>query len=393
MTTRRSDIVDASNPGVYHCVSRCVRRESLIDDPERREWVVARLDFLTRFMAIDVISFAVMRNHIHLLLAIRPEIVGCWSDQEVAERRMAVLPRKRKRGRNSATIAGDRNEIELAAVLASPKRLANARRDLSNLGFFHRLLKEPCARIWNKADGVTGHFWEGRFKSPRVLDVEGLIQVANYIELNEVHACAAVSIPSSLWTSASTQWRRLCVALQESLGTVDMDTSLMALRLRQIPWEPVFPCRTTPHQPACEQSSDANATPPHLRSVCAALGRDCFTPCLVEYLEVMHHAGARARPDKRGCILDGEPPPTESAMVAMLHAVAPALNIDSSAAAVHFAERITAAIAALITVSHGDFGYACMRGTCYGSAESIRREAARRRCRWLWTGLVPPVAA
>jgi len=306
---------------------------------------------------------------------------------------MAVLPRKRKRGRNSASIAIDRNEIELAAVLASPKRLANARRDLSNLGFFHRLLKEPCARIWNKADGVTGHFWEGRFKSPRVLDVEGLIQVANYIELNEVHACAAVSIPSSLWTSASTQWRRLCVALQESLGTVDMDTSLMALRLRQIPWEPVFPCRTTPHQPACEQSSDANATPPHLRSVCAALGRDCFTPCLVEYLEVMHHAGARARPDKRGCILDGEPPPTESAMVAMLHAVAPALNIDSSAAAVHFAERITAAIAALITVSHGDFGYACMRGTCYGSAESIRREAARRGCRWLWTGLVPPVAA
>ena len=118
MTTRRSDIVDASNPGVYHCVSRCVRRESLIDDPERREWIVARLDFLTRFMAIDVISFAVMRNHIHLLLAIRPEIVGCWSDREVAERRMAVLPRKRKRGRNSVTPAGDQYAIELAAVLA-----------------------------------------------------------------------------------------------------------------------------------------------------------------------------------------------------------------------------------------------------------------------------------
>ena len=41
---------------------------------------------------------------------------------------------------------------------------------LCSLGFFHRLLKEPCARMWNREDRVSGHFWEGRYQSLPVLD-------------------------------------------------------------------------------------------------------------------------------------------------------------------------------------------------------------------------------
>ena len=296
MTTRRSDIVDASNPGVYHCVSRCVRRESLIDDPERREWIVARLDFLTRFMAIDVISFAVMRNHIHLLLAIRPEIVGCWSDREVAERRMAVLPRKRKRGRNSVTPAGDQYAIELAAVLASPKCLANARRDLSNLGFFHRLLKEPCARTWNKADGVTGHFWEGRFKAQPLLDQTAIAACMVYVDLNPIRAGIAKTPETSDFTSVKER-----VADRQSsqaVSAVDAQDARIehgpqAGWLAPVPLDP-------PRKKVREKLSPRRAS-----------NKGCLAMSLDQYLQLLDWTGRQLRSDKRGSLPKGLDPMLE----------------------------------------------------------------------------------
>ena len=105
VTTRRCDIVDADSPGTYHCISRCVRRTSLLDDPKRRAWIVSRLAFLSEFMAIDVVSFAIMRNHIHLLLTTRPEIVARWTDREVAMRRTALLPNQRGNPGTTETLA------------------------------------------------------------------------------------------------------------------------------------------------------------------------------------------------------------------------------------------------------------------------------------------------
>ena len=99
-------------------------------------------------------------------------------------------------------------ELEIASILSSPLRIVNARRDLSSLGFYHRLLKEPSARMWNREDGVKGHFWEARYKSPKVLDHQALLDVSTYVELNQVHACTASSVQTSFFTSARLQWQR-----------------------------------------------------------------------------------------------------------------------------------------------------------------------------------------
>ena len=119
MTRRRCDIVDAENCGVYHCISRCVRRQSLIACIERREWVVSRLEFLAQSAAIDVISFAVMENHLHLLLRTRPEVVRGWTDREVALRRARMLPNRRLRRSVGTPLDGEPTDEEIAAIMSS----------------------------------------------------------------------------------------------------------------------------------------------------------------------------------------------------------------------------------------------------------------------------------
>src|SRR6186997_1415130 len=99
--TNRRDVFDEENVGTYHCTNRCVRRAFLCgydsysgkNFDHRREWVRARLDFLAGQFAIDVNDYAVMGNHLHVMLRNRPDIVATWSDEEVARRWLMVFPK------------------------------------------------------------------------------------------------------------------------------------------------------------------------------------------------------------------------------------------------------------------------------------------------------------
>ena len=81
----RSRTVDPAACAVYHCVSRCARRLFLIADAVRADWIVRRLEFLASVFAVDVLEYAVLSNHVHLILRLRPELAWCWTDAEVAE--------------------------------------------------------------------------------------------------------------------------------------------------------------------------------------------------------------------------------------------------------------------------------------------------------------------
>ena len=53
----------------------------------------------------------------------------------------------------------------------------------------------------NKSDGCRGTFWEGRYKSIGVLDVEALLSTCAYIDLNLVAAGIAETPERSPHTS------------------------------------------------------------------------------------------------------------------------------------------------------------------------------------------------
>ena len=62
-------------------------------------------------------------------------------------------------------------------------------------------LNQDIARRANREDQCTGRFWEGRFKSQRLIDEGAVIACMAYVELNPVRAGIAVRPELSEFTS------------------------------------------------------------------------------------------------------------------------------------------------------------------------------------------------
>ena len=94
MTLPRKQLVAVEDTPYYHLISRCVRRSFLcgIDHASgknfehRRQWIEERIRILSSLFAIDICSYAVMSNHVHLVVKLVPLQAEDWSDDEVIER-------------------------------------------------------------------------------------------------------------------------------------------------------------------------------------------------------------------------------------------------------------------------------------------------------------------
>jgi REP element-mobilizing transposase RayT len=209
----RSQIVPPDEVGVYHCIARCVRRAFLCgvdpltghDYAHRKEWIRERLELLASVFAIDICGYAVMSNHLHVVLRARPDLVGGWSDQEVALRWTQLCP-----PRNPAT--GEKmepSECDLNMIVSNPARLTVIRQRLSSLSWFMGRLSEPIARQANREDECKGRFWEGRFKSLALLDEGAILACSIYVDLNPIRAGVATTPEQSAYTSAYDRIRSM----------------------------------------------------------------------------------------------------------------------------------------------------------------------------------------
>ena len=198
MTVARSHLVDPARAGAYHLVNRCVRRGFLCGDvwDYRRQWVHDLIQEQSRLFAIDVLAYAVMANHFHLVVATHPERCAAWSALTVAERWSAVFPRRADDG---SPLPAD--PAELARRAADPAWVAKQRERLSSISWFMKVMKERIARRANREDGCTGSFWQGRFTSVALLDQTAVIACMAYVDLNPVRAKQAETPETSRLTS------------------------------------------------------------------------------------------------------------------------------------------------------------------------------------------------
>lgn len=208
MTRARRELVDIDLTPYYHCTVRCVRRAFLFgDDPltgknydHRKVWIVERLKFLDAFFAIDVCAYAVMSNHLHLVLRVEPERAAGWSDEEVLRRAAEVFP---------TIVAGQADwDSERRAQMVELLR-----ERLSSLSWFMSRLNEYIARRANQEDGCKGRFWESRFDSRALLDEGALLRAMTYVDLNPVRAGIAEGLDDSSWTSIQQRLREAGEAL------------------------------------------------------------------------------------------------------------------------------------------------------------------------------------
>lgn len=199
--------VSPDSPGMYHCMSRCVRRAFLCgNDPltrrsfnHRKQWLEDRILALGKCFAVAVHAYAVMSNHYHVVLETDPMTAREWSDEETARRWLALS--------TSAAMTETVRASRLAALLAQPERLAVLRQRLGNLSWFMRYLNEPIARRANREDDCTGRFWEGRFACQALLDDAAVLGCMVYVDLNPVRAGLVATPEAGLHTSVRRRAR------------------------------------------------------------------------------------------------------------------------------------------------------------------------------------------
>jgi len=198
MTMARRDLVDVEVTRYYHCISRCVRRAMLCGAgyEHRKQWIEERLELLSRNFAVSVCGFAVMDNHLHVLVRLDPALIADWSAEDVCRRWMAVYPPRNLDVDDAAQV-----RQWIAQAVRDTKQVECWRTRLGNLGWFMKALKEPLSRMANKEDQCKGTFWEARYKSIAILDEESLLATCAYIDLNPVAAGVAATPETSKFTS------------------------------------------------------------------------------------------------------------------------------------------------------------------------------------------------
>ena len=209
---RRNQVSLVDTP-YYHCVTRCVRRSFLcgVDSysgqsyEHRRGWVEQRLLFLASLFSIDICAYAVMSNHVHIVVHVDKDEALSWDVDEVLRRyhklhNGTLLTQKYVRG----------DELSPSESISFNETVEEYRLRLYDISWLMRDLNEYIAREANKEDNCTGRFWEGRFKSQALLDESAVLACMAYVDLNPIRA----KMEKTPETSAHTSIKKRVLALK-----------------------------------------------------------------------------------------------------------------------------------------------------------------------------------
>ena len=207
----RAEVFSPDEIAIVHVMNRTVRRCFLLgDDPisgknfdHRKGWMEEQLEHQAAYFAIDLICYALMSNHFHLILRSRPDIVATWDDAEVARRWLMLCPkRKSSKRKQQDSRPKEPTQAEIDAIVNDPVELKELRSRLSDISWWMRLLSQRIGSRANRDDKEIGKFWQSRFRGVRLLDEASILACAAYVDLNPIRAAIAENIEGSMYTSA-----------------------------------------------------------------------------------------------------------------------------------------------------------------------------------------------
>lgn len=213
--------------GFFHVVCRTVGKAFLFDEEAEKRRLLMWLEKAVDFCGVELLSWCVMSNHVHLLVKVPPRQEV--SDAELDRRmRILYLPSRYNAimGQWSAWTRMDGSNARVEEAKAK------LRRRMYDISWFMKTFKQAEAQDYSARHDYSGSLWGGtRFKS---VYLEGslkvLLAVAAYIHLNPVRADmvpSAEQYPWSSWGQACAQPGRSRMGLQRiyahigSSGPVD----------------------------------------------------------------------------------------------------------------------------------------------------------------------------
>ena len=176
---RKARIKVANLTAVYHCISRIVGEEYLLDD-KCKETFRCYMRQQAEFAGLQILTYCLMTNHIHILLRVpAPSEV---SDAELVDRVQALY------GPEASETLRLRECLERGGKIPKKIRERLLKR-MGDVSAFMKELKQRFSRSYNQTHERFGTLWAERFKSVLVEDhSEALRTVAAYIDLNSVRA-------------------------------------------------------------------------------------------------------------------------------------------------------------------------------------------------------------
>jgi len=183
MRAARIKIKSEDGEAVYHCMTRTVNGERVIDGVAK-EVLRKQLWQVADFCGVQILTHAILSNHFHVLLKVPLKTLP--SDQELLRRYQLLHPKPTKYQTERLDV------IKGQLKNGSPEGEAWRKRQLMLMGdvsAFMKLVKQRFATWFNKSHQRYGTLWSERFKSVLIEPKNYAIQtVAMYIDLNCVRA-------------------------------------------------------------------------------------------------------------------------------------------------------------------------------------------------------------
>lgn len=188
MAYRRKKYLDLDSTKHYHCITRCVRRSFLCGYDEltkkdynyRKEIIQNLLKILTKAYSIEVCSYSIMCNHIHLVLYVNESKVQSFSQDDILNSWSIIYPNSASKIK--ASILNNEEESDIK------QKVDRCKSKLYSISSFMEKFCLTLSKQFNKEDNCKGRFWEGKFYLQPIYDLQALINTMVYVDLNPIRA-------------------------------------------------------------------------------------------------------------------------------------------------------------------------------------------------------------